>query len=382
MDLPAILARKEKVVAGSRSGWEKKFFDKENPKLYRGGARFVGPKQVQVGEDVLEGERIFIDTGARPAIPPIGGLDKVDFLTYISLLELDVLPQHLVVLGGGYVGLEFGQMFRRFGSEVTIIQNADQVLPKEDSEIASELQKALEAEGIDLRLRTRANHVRKEAGKIIVSFEGSDGAGSVCGTHLLVATGRTPNTDKLDLHKAGVETDKKGFVVVDDELKTSADGIWAIGDVNGGPQFTHISYNDFQIVYGNLYEGKKLSTKRRIVPYSVFTDPNLGRVGITETEARARGYKLKIGKAPMSWVARAIERGETAGLMKIVVNAENDQILGASILGSEGGETVQILSTLMLAEKPFTLLKGAIYIHPTLAEGFFTLMESVKPLDP
>lgn len=381
VDLPAITKRADKVVAGSRSGWEKKFFDKDDPKLYRGAARFVGPKQVQVGEEVFAGDRIFINTGARPTVPSIPGLDKVDYLTYVTLLRLQVLPKHLVILGGGYVGLEFGQMFRRFGSEVTVIQNGGQVLVKEDADVVIELQKALEGEGVQIRLNTLATAVQSQDGEVMVTVKGPNGTETISGTHLLVAAGRTPNTDKLDLAQTGVKTDKRGFVIVDDQLKTTADDIWALGDVNGGPQFTHISYNDFQIVYGNLYEGKKLSTKSRILPYAVYTDPNLGRVGLTEKEAREQGYKLKIGKAPMTWVARAIERGETAGLMKLVVNAENDQILGASILSAEGGETVQILSTLMLAKQPYTLLKGAIYIHPTLAEGFFTLMESVKPVD-
>ena len=381
VNLPIILQRKDNVVASSRGSWEKKFNGKENPKLYHDKARFVGPRQVQVGADVLEADRIFINTGARPTVPPIPGLDTVAYLTYVTMLDLATLPKHLVILGGGYVGLEFGQMFRRFGSDVTIIQSGSQILPKEDSDIAAELHKALEAEGVRIHLDARATHVQSQGGQVSVSVEVNGGSQTVTGSHLLAATGRTPNTDGMDLQKTGVEVDKKGFVVVDDQLKTSGDNIWALGDVNGGPQFTHISYNDFQIVYGNLYEGKKLGTKARLVPYAVYTDPNLGRVGLTERDARAQGYKLKIGKTPMSSVARAIERDETAGLMKLVVNAADDKILGASILASEGAETVQILSTLMLADKPYTLLKGAIYIHPTLAEGFFSLMESVKPVD-
>jgi len=378
VDLPAILKRKDEIVQGMRSGWERSMDGEGQPRLYRGRARFTGPKQLQVGDVALEGERVFIDTGSRPAIPKIDGLDSVPYLTNVSLLEMRELPQHLVVLGGGYVGLEFGQMFRRFGSEVTVIQSAERILPSEDEDITKELQRALEAEGVRFRLRARAVKAEARNGVVTVTVEGGE---PVVGSHLLVATGRTPNTGDLDLQTAGVETNERGYIVVNERLETSAAGVWAIGDVNGGPAFTHISYNDFQIIYGNLYEGQNLSTKTRLVPYAVYTDPTLGRVGITEKAARQSGKKLKVGKYPMSSVARAKERAETAGLMKLVVDAETDNILGAAILSVEGGELVQILSTLMLAGKPYTLLKGAIYIHPTLAEGFFGLMDSVKPAE-
>ena len=378
VDLAAIHQRKDKVVAASRGGWEKKFEGKENPRLYRGRARFTGHKKIDVDGQPLEGDRIFIDTGCRPTIPSIAGLASVKFLTSTTLLELRDLPEHLVILGGGYVGLEFGQMFRRFGSQVTVIQSAPRILPNEDEDITRELQRTLEAEGIRFHLSAQASEVSPDGSGIAVSLTEQQ---KVSGSHLLIATGRTPNTEDLDLGKTGVATNDKGFVLVDERLKTTADEIWALGDVNGGPQFTHISYNDFQIVYANLYEGKDLTTTSRLVPYAVYTDPSLGRVGLTEKAARAKGYKLKIGKIPMTWVARAKERGETAGCMKLVVDATNDRVLGASILASEGGELVQILSTLMLAEKPYTLLKGAIYIHPTLTEGLFTLMESVQPAE-
>ena len=251
-------------------------------------------------------------------------------------------------------------------------------MPKEDEDIAGALQRTLEAEGINIHLNARVARASESSGTITLVFD--DGKQSVTGSHLLVAVGRTPQTKDLDLEKAGVETDKRGYIVVNDRLETTAPEVWALGDVNGGPAFTHISYNDYQIIYGNLYEGKRLSTKTRLVPYAVFTDPPLGRVGITEKEARAQGRKLKIGKMEMTRVARALEKAETEGLMKIVVDAESDKVLGAAILSSSGDEVVQILSTLMLADKPYTLLKGAIYIHPTIAEGFFGLMENVKPV--
>jgi len=382
VDLPAVLARKNQVVESFRSGQQSRVDARKTLRLCRGNARFVGPHAVCVGDETLEGKRIFIDTGARPDIPSLPGLETVDFLTNASIMELSEVPEHLLVLGGGYIGLEFGQMFRRFGSRVTIVHHSGQILPREDADVAAELQKALEAEGVSFRLSARPTRIEKNKdtanGPIKLYYDGLDGPGEATGSHLLIATGRRPNTDELELDQAGVETIKGGFIKVNGRLETSAPGIWALGDVKGGPAFTHISYNDFQIIYGNLVEGKNFTIENRIVPYAVFTDPQLGGVGITEKEARRRGYRLKIGKMPMSYVARAIERDETAGLMKIVVDASNDRILGASILGAEGGELVQILGTLMLAGLPYTLLKGAVYIHPTLAEGFFGLMEDVK----
>ena len=379
VDMNAVLERKNKIVESMRSGWEKQVNGKGYPDLHRGQARFIGPKRVHVREQVFEGKKIFIDTGSTPTVPTIEGIKSVPFLTNESLLELREVPKYLLVLGGGYIGMEFAQMFRRFGSEVTVIQKSSQILPREDPEIAAELQKALEAEGVQFKLNTKASKVWNEQGSIAISF-GEGAADKVTGSHLLVATGRTPQTADLDLPKAGVETDSKGYIKVNDRLETSAPAVWAIGDVNGGPAFTHISYNDFQIIYGNVYEGANLSTKTRIVPYAVFTDPALGRVGVTEKEARAQGKRLKIGSVSMSQVARAKERAETAGLMKLVVDADTDKILGAAFLSSAGDETVQMMSALILADKPYTLLKGEIYIHPTFAEGLFALMDSVKPV--
>jgi pyruvate/2-oxoglutarate dehydrogenase complex dihydrolipoamide dehydrogenase (E3) component len=380
-DLPAIVAQKDKVVASFRGGIQKKIGLHENIHLYHGQAQFTGAHQVQVGETLLESEKIFINTGGRPIIPDIPGLDRAGVLTNESMMELMEVPEHLIILGGGYIGLEFGQMFRRFGSRVTIIHNRAQIVTREDPEIAAELQKILEGEGITFHLNAHATRVGQKKGSVNISFSAPGGASTISGTHLLVAVGRRPNTDGLALDKAGVETDKFGFVRVNFRLETNVPGIWALGDVNGGPAFTHISYNDFQIIDANLTQGKSLTTENRIVPYCVFTDPQLGCVGMTEKEARAAGRKLKIGTIPMSHVARAIERDETAGLMKVIVNAANDRILGAAILACEGGELVHVLYTLMLGNLPYTLLKGAVYIHPTLTEGFFALLDSVKPAD-
>jgi pyruvate/2-oxoglutarate dehydrogenase complex dihydrolipoamide dehydrogenase (E3) component len=381
VDLPAVVGRKEKIVRQWRSWLEKKVQDRKNLHLYRGHARFVGPHRVRVGEQELEGERVFINTGARPAIPPLDGLDRVDYLTNASIMELRQLPEHLLVLGGGYIGLEFGQMFRRFGSRVTVVDRGENVLSHEDPDVSGELQKALEAEGIDFVLNARATGVRKQDGEVVLTWDRGRGAESARGSHLLVAVGRRPNTDDLGLENTAVKLTAQGFIRVNNRLETDEPGVWALGDVKGGPAFTHISFNDYQIVYANLIEGKNLTTDNRPVPYAVFTDPQLGRVGMTEKEARAAGRKLKIGKIPMAWVARAIERDETAGLMKLVVDAATDRILGAAILGVEGGELVQMLGAVMLADAPYTLLKGAIYIHPTLVEGFWTLMEEVKPVE-
>jgi dihydrolipoamide dehydrogenase len=379
VDLPRIVARKDQVVGQWRGGIEKKVAARQSLHLYRGVARFHGPRQVRVGDQVLECKRIFINTGARPRIPQLDGLAQIEYLTNASIMQLREVPEHLLVLGGGYIGLEFGQMFRRFGSKVTVIHNGDNILPREDSDVTSELQKSLEAEGIRFVLGAQTTRVDKVAGQVVLKATTKAGSATMSGSHLLVATGRQPNTDDLGLETTGVQLNRQGFIQVNDRLETNVAGIWALGDVKGGPAFTHISYNDFQIVYGNLVEGKKLSTENRLVPYAVFTDPQLGRVGLTEQEARSQGHKLKIGKIPMSYVARAIERDETAGLMKLIVDAGSDRILGAAILSSEGGELVQILAVAMLGAVPYTRLKGAVYIHPTLAEGLWSLMEAVEP---
>jgi pyruvate/2-oxoglutarate dehydrogenase complex dihydrolipoamide dehydrogenase (E3) component len=381
VDLAKIVAQKDEVVLSFRGGQQRRVDERKNLRLYRSRARFVGPHQLEVGGESLESEKIFINTGGRPRVPSIPGLRDVPFLTNESIMQLTEIPDHLLILGGGYIGLEFGQMFRRYGSGVTVVHQGPQIVPREDPEIAAELQKALEAEGLRFLLSAHTEGVRRKDGAITLSCKLPEGASEVAGSHLLVATGRIPNTDDLGLDKAGILTNKDGSIKVNGRLETSVNGVWALVDCKGGPAFTHISYNDFQIVYGNLVEGKNLSTENRLVPYCVFTDPQLGGVGMTEKEARAKGYKLKIGRSPMTRVARAIERGETAGLMKIVVDATSDRILGASILASEGGELVQILGVVMLASRPYTLLKGAVYIHPTLAEGFFSLMEDVKPVN-
>jgi pyruvate/2-oxoglutarate dehydrogenase complex dihydrolipoamide dehydrogenase (E3) component len=381
VDFPAIVAVKNKVVESFRAGVQKNIGLHPNIRLYKGQARFMNAYQVQVGETLLESDKMFINSGGRPIIPDIPGLDPAGLLTNESLMELKELPEHLIILGGGYIGLEFGQMFQRFGSKVTIVHNGAQIISREDPEIARELQNILEGEGIEFHLNAHTTQVERNGASVKISVTTPLGAMTISGSHLLAAVGRRPNTDDLGLEKAGVETDKSGYIRVNSRLETNVPGIWALGDVKGGPAFTHISYNDFQIVDANLTQGKNLTIEKRIVPYCVFTDPQLGSVGMTEKEARAAGYRLKIGTIPMSRVARAIERDETAGIMKVIVDASNDRVLGAAILGCEGGELVHVLYTLMLGNLPYTLLKRAVYIHPTLTEGFFALLDSVKPAD-
>jgi pyruvate/2-oxoglutarate dehydrogenase complex dihydrolipoamide dehydrogenase (E3) component len=381
VDLPAIVSRKKAIVEKFRAGIEQRIAKHPKVHLYRGAAQFLSSRTIQIDNDVIESERIFINSGTRPAPPQLTGLDAVGYLTNESMMELQEVPDHLLIIGGGYIGLEFGQMFRRFGSDVTVIHQAEHLLPHEDPDVTTELQKALETEGIEFRLKSNPVQVERKGSQIRLTVVSGNQTATVDGTHLLAATGRRPNTDDLSLEKAGVEIDSRGYIKVNGRLETTAPGIWALGDVKGGPAFTHISFNDYQIVYANLVESKNLTIENRYVPYSLFTDPQLGRVGLTEKEARATGRRLKMGIYPMSNVARAIERGETAGFMKIIVDAMSNKILGAAILGAEGGELVQLIGITMLAGAPYTILKGAVYIHPTLAEGFFGLMESVREVN-
>jgi pyruvate/2-oxoglutarate dehydrogenase complex dihydrolipoamide dehydrogenase (E3) component len=327
----------------------------------------------------LTSDKIFINTGTRPRILPIPGLDQVPYLTNRNIMDLDRVPSSLIALGGNYLGLEFGQLFQRLGSEVTVVELGDQIVPREDAEVSQSLKEALEEEGMNFRLGARTTKIAKTQDGVEVTIEKKDGTGETLqGSHLLVAIGQTPNTDDLGLDKAGVETDQAGFIRHNGKLETNVPGVWVLGDVKGGPAFTHVAYDDYLVLTDNLVNGKNRTIDNRMVPYALYTDPELGRIGLSEREARAKGYRLKIGSVPMAHVARAIERGETKGLMKIVVNADNDRILGATILGPEGGELVQILMALMMADAPWTLFKDAMFIHPTLAEGFFSLMADVK----
>ena len=382
IDLPRIVARKRRIVQAWRKDREKRVAAQKGLDLYRAHARFTGPTTVLADGVELASERIFIDTGTRPHVPSIRGIDEIDVLTNRTIMDLDEIPSHLLVLGGSYVGLEFGQMFLRFGSQVTVLEHNERIIAHEDPEVSEAVHAFLADEGMGFHLGATARSVRRTGNGIALALTTIGGAPlEVTGTHLLAASGRMPNTDDMGLDQAGVETDSQGFIRVNERLETSVHGIWAIGDVKGGPAFTHISYDDHLVIYDNLIGEGGRTTDGRLVPYALFTDPELGRVGMSERQAREAGYRLKTGRIPMAEVARALERDETVGFMKVVIDADTDRVLGASVLAPEGGEIVQIFMTLMMANAPWTLLKRAIYIHPTLAEGLFGLMESVAEAD-
>jgi len=379
VDMAAVVARKNEIVDSFRSGVLEQIDSSPNVTLYHDHGRFTAPHEVGINGETLKSDKIFINTGTRPLFPALPGLDQVEVLTNRNIMDLQELPAHLIALGGSYLGLEFGQMFRRLGSEVTVVEMSDRIAAREDAEISDSLREALEAEGMKFHLGSTATKVEKTADGLEVTVKKKDGTTErIEGTHLLMSIGQVPNSDDLGLDKAGIATDKNGYIQHNGKLETNIPGIWVLGDVKGGPAFTHVSYDDYLVIFDNLVNRKNRTIDNRVVPYALYTDPELGRFGLTEREARAKGYRLKIGSLPMSHIARAIERGETRGLMKIVINADNDRILGATILGADGGELVQTLMTLMRANAPYTLFENAMFIHPTLTEGFFALMANVE----
>lgn len=385
VDMAKVRARKEAIVESFREGGQRRLANTDNLDLIFGKARFTDTHTVEVqlndgGTRLLTAEKIFINTGAKPIKPRIPGLEKVPTLDSTTIMELDKLPEHLLVLGGGYVGLEFGQMFHRFGSDVTIIQRDNQLLGREDPDVADEVAKILKEDGMEIHLNTEALKVEQVGdAEIQITIKTSSGEQKITGSHLLVATGREPNTAELNLDAAGIETDKRGLIKVNERLETNVPGIYAIGDVKGGPAFTHISYDDFRILRTNLLEGGNATTTGRLVPYTVFIDPQLGRVGLTEAEAKAQGKRFRVAKMPMAYVARALEVSESRGLMKAIVDAETDQILGCAVLGIEGGEIMSLLEMAMIGSVPYTKIRDAIFAHPTLAESLnnlFTAMDA------
>jgi len=383
VDMERVRQRKRDVVNSFRNGIQKRLEKTANLELIFGDASFTGPKSLQVRlkdgkARAVRAERIFINVGVRASRPPLEGLDRVPFLDNISIMELDSVPEHLVVLGGGYVGLEFGQMFRRFGSKVTIVQMREQLLSREDPDIADEVAKILQQEGVEVLLKAKAQHVRQSEGRLKMEIRIENQQRTIEGTNLLVATGRVPNSDRLNLKVAGVETDAQGFIRVNNRLETNVAGVYALGDVKGGPAFTHISYDDFRVIRANVLEKKNVTADNRLVPYTVFIDPQLGRIGMSESEARSSGREIRVAKLAMSSVARAIEMDETRGFMKAIVDATTDQILGAAVLGIEGGEIMAVLEVAMMGKLPYTALRDGIFAHPTLAESLNNLFMAME----
>jgi pyruvate/2-oxoglutarate dehydrogenase complex dihydrolipoamide dehydrogenase (E3) component len=379
IDMTRIRKRKRDIVDSFRNGNQASLETTKNLDLIFGEARFTGPKSLAVRMKdgtlrALSADQIFINAGCRPAVAQVDGLTDVSYLNSTSIMELDGVPEHLLVLGGGYVGLEFGQMFRRFGSRVSIVQSGAQLLRGEDSDVADEIASLLRQDGIEIFLNTRAERVTKADSQILVTAREKTGkTRELPGSRLLVATGRVPNVEALNLSAAGVITDNRGFIKVNSKLETSAPGVYALGDINGGPAFTHISYDDFRILRTNLIDKGSATTEGRPLPYTVFIDPQLGRIGLTEAQAREQIKNVRVAKMPMSSVARALEVDESRGFMKAIVDADTDQILGAAVLGIEGGEIMSMLQLAMMGKMPFTTLRDAIFAHPTLAESLNNL---------
>ncbi len=384
VDMTVVRKRKRDIVESFRIGSQSRIEKTEGVDLMVGEAAFIGPKMVEVhlnnGEvRQLTADAIFINTGDRPAKPPLEGLENVPSFNSTTIMELDEVPDHLLIVGGGYIALEFGQMFRRFGSQVTIIQRGKQVLAREDADIAEEVTKILREDGIEILLETDTSRVAQDAnGTIQLTVKTTDGGRTLSGSHLLIGTGRTPNTDKLNVDATGVKVDKKGNIPTDEKLETNVPGIYALGDVKGGPAFTHISYDDYRIIRTNFVEKGNASIHDRIVPYTVFIDPQLGRVGLSESEARTQGRNIKVAKMPMDYVARALEVDEPRGMMKAIVDADTKQILGCAILGLEGGEIMAMLEIAMMGKVPYPMLQEGIFAHPTLAESLNTLFGSFQ----
>jgi pyruvate/2-oxoglutarate dehydrogenase complex dihydrolipoamide dehydrogenase (E3) component len=380
VDMPRVKARKDEVSGKSRTGLETSLKNTQNITVYQGHARLESPREVSVGSDRLTAERIFLNVGARASVPDFTGLDEIEYFTNSSLLDVDFLPQHLIVVGGSYVGLEFGQMFRRFGSEVTIIEMAPRLIHREDEDVSLAIQEILEGEGIHLRLNAKCIAFSKRCDETFARVDCADGAPEVSGTHVLLAVGRRPNTDDLSLEKAGVAIDEHGYITVDDQLRTSVPGIWALGDCNGKGAFTHTSYNDFEIVAANLLDHDPRRVSDRILTYGLYVDPPLGRAGMTESEVRKSGRRALIGKRPMTKVGRAVEKGESQGFMKIVVDEKTQQILGAAILGVGGDEVIHSILDVMYAKAPYTVIQRAVHIHPTVSELVPTMLGELQPM--
>ncbi len=368
VDMRRVKARMDQVRGESNRGVTTWLEGMENLEIIRGHARFVGPKRIDVDGTTLEADKVFINVGARARVPDIPGLNEVPYFTNSTILDVDFLPDHLIIIGGSYIGIEFAQMYRRFGSLVTVVEMSDRLIPRDDEDISDAVQNILEREGVQFELGAECVSLAKRGMNIDVTISCDDERRSVTGTHLLLAVGRVPNTDDLGLTAAGIETNAQGLITVDDELRTTAEGVWALGEVNGRGAFTHTAYNDFEIVAANLFSDNRRRVSDRIECYGVFIDPPLGRVGLTERAAREAGFNVRIGKRQMTRVGRAREFGETQGFMKVVVDGDTDKILGAAILGLNGDEAVHSIIDIMNADLPYTTIQRSVHIHPTVAE--------------
>lgn len=381
VDMKRVKARKDAIVRQSNEGVTNWLENMEHCTVYRGHGRFEAAHTVRVNDTLLEADRIFVNTGARPHVPDLPGIHDVDYLTSSSMMELDFLPGHLVIVGGSYIGLEFAQMYRRFGSRVTVVEMGDRLIGRDDEDVSAAVKGILENEGIEIRLRAECITLAAHDEGVALRVACDEGAPEIVGTHLLLAVGRRPNTHDLGLDEAGVETDERGFIVVDDQLRTNVPGVWATGDVNGRGAFTHTSYNDYEIVAANLFDDDPRRVSDRITAYGLYIDPPLGRVGMTEREVRASGRRALIGKMMMSRVGRARERSETQGFMKILIDADSEKILGAALLGIGGDEIVHSIIDIMYADAPYTTIRRAMPIHPTVSELIPTMLGDLKPLD-
>lgn len=381
VDMARVKARKDEIVAASNQGVTRWVEGMENVTLIRGHARFEDAHSLSVDGRTLTAERIFINVGARARVPDLPGLDAVDYLTSSSIMDLDFIPEHLIIVGGSYIGLEFAQMYRRFGARVTVVEMNDRLIGREDPEVSATVREMLQDEGVSVRLGAECLSVDRGPEGVRANIECAQDATPIEGSHLLLAVGRTPNTDDLGLENAGIETDERGHIRVDDTLRTNVEGVWALGEVNGRGAFTHTSYNDYEIVAANLFDDDPRRVSERIPCYALYTDPPLGRAGMTEREARDSGRNVLIGRMEMSGVARAREMGETRGFMKVLVDADSKQILGATLLGLHGDEVVHVLLDMMYAERPYTVISRAVHIHPTVSELLPTMLLSLRPLE-
>jgi pyruvate/2-oxoglutarate dehydrogenase complex dihydrolipoamide dehydrogenase (E3) component len=380
VDMQRVKARKDVVSTTASGNVEKWLKGIANLTVHEGHARFESPTAVRVNGNLIEAQQIFINVGGRALVPPLSGIDQVDYFTNASIMDVDFLPAHLIVIGGSYIGLEFAQIYRRFGAQVTVVEKMPRIISREDEDVCQGVVDILRREGIAVETGAECMALSKRNGNILVSLDCAEGAREVTGSHLLLAVGRVPNTADLGLERAGVQTDARGYIRVDDSLQTSAPGIWAIGDCNGRGAFTHTSYNDYEIVADNLLGGAHRSVKDRLTAYALFTDPPLGRVGMTDSEVRQSGRKALTAMRPMARVGRAVEKGETQGFMKITVDADTQQILGAAILGVGGDEAIHCILNTMYAKAPYTALQHAVHIHPTVAELIPTMLGELKPL--